>query len=189
VDLTLVQRAMRGDVDAFTELAAARLESMVRTAMAILGHEADARDVVQDALVAVWRGLPRLREANAFDAWATSIVLNECRGALKRRVRGRVREITALGPDNGGAATDRDLTAGLPAGVDLEAEVLRRRAINRAFERLDADDRSILVLHHLDGRSTADLAAVLGIPIGTVKSRLHSARVALAAALEREEPT
>jgi RNA polymerase sigma-70 factor (ECF subfamily) len=180
---------MRGDVDAFTELAAARLESMIRTAMAILGQEADARDVVQDALLAVWRGLPGLRDPNAFDAWATSIMLNECRGALKRRARGRVREIRAPGPGQGGAATDPDLTAGLPAGVDLEAEVVRRRAIERAFERLDADDRSILVLHHLDGRSTADLGVALGIPIGTVKSRLHAARLALAAGLEREEPT
>ena len=150
---------------------------MTRTAMAILGHEADARDAVAETIAAVWRELPRLRDVEAFEAWSQRILVHECRRTLRRRGRARVREV----PVEEAAAVAAGAASGLPEGV------ARRQAIERAFERLDADDRTLLVLHHLDGRSLADLAAVLGIPVGTVKSRLHHARTALERALARED--
>lgn len=146
---------------------------MTRTAMAILGHEADARDAVADALAAIWRELPRLRDPLAFEGWSTRIVVHACRRRLRRRGRDRVRQV-AIGEGTlwSAAAPDRDPTD--------------RIVLERAFDRLDADARAILVLHHLEGRPLADIAAVLGIPVGTAKSRLHTARRALEHALERE---
>ena len=87
----LVERARRGDREAYEELVRRRIDSMVRTARAILGHEADAQDAVQEAFVAAWRRLPGLRDPERFDAWLGRILLNACRMALRRR-RG-VREI------------------------------------------------------------------------------------------------
>lgn len=175
MDPDCIRRAQHGDVSAFAELVEGRVERMVRTAGAILGSDADANDVVQDALLAAWRQLPSLRDVGRFDAWLTSILLNRCRRALRVRARRRVREIPA------------DALEGLDAGVDLAGGVARRRALERAFDRLSADERSILVLRAWDGRALDEIAAVLGIPVGTAKSRLFGARRALERALASEE--
>ncbi len=172
-ELDLVGRARRGDLDAFTALAGARLDPMTRTATAILGNESEAHDAVQEALISIWRELPTLREVERFDAWASRILVNACRQALRRRTRSRVREIP-LDP-----ASDPGEVGGAQASGELEA-------LNRAFERLDSDQRAILVMHHLDDRPLAEVAAALGIPVGTAKSRLFTARRALQAALDRE---
>ena len=176
LDPERIRRAQRGDAQAFTELIEGRIGAMTRTATAILGHDADARDAVQDALVAAWRQLPRLRDAEAFDAWLTRILVHRCRRGLRRRGAARIREIPAdqLAPDDG------------PRAPDDIAAADRRAALGRAFDRLTIDQRTLLVLHHFDGRALTDIADVLRVPVGTVKSRLHSARTALDRALARE---
>ena len=173
MDPALIRRAQDGDVDAFTALIAGRIDQMTRTATAILGHEADARDAVADALASVWRNLPQLRDPLAFEAWSTRILVHACRRSLRRRGRERVREVAIDGREASGTAGPADAVAG-------------RIALERAFDRLDADARAILVLHHLEGRPLAEIAAALGVPVGTAKSRLHAARGALERALERE---
>lgn len=178
MDPGLIRLAQTGDVDAFTALIDTRLPTMSRTAMAILGHEADARDAVQGALAAIWRGLPSLRDPDRFEAWSTRILVHVCRRIARQRRRAGIREV-AIDADGG--------ASNLPS-VDGSAEAsIRRISIERAFDRLDADERAILVLHHLEGRSVIELAAALGIPDGTAKSRLHSARRHLERALAREE--
>jgi RNA polymerase sigma-70 factor (ECF subfamily) len=177
-ELDLVGRARQGDLDAFTALAGARLVAMTRTATAILGDESEAHDAVQEALISIWRELPTLREPERFDAWAGRILVNACRHALKRRVRARVREI-ALQPEAAGGP-------GLPSVTGRAESLGHEDALNRAFERLDADQRAVLVMHHLQDRPISEIAAALGIPTGTAKSRLFTARRALQKALERE---
>lgn len=176
MDPALIRRAQNGDVEAFTALVAGRFEPMQRTAMAILGHEADARDAVADALAAVWRELPRLRDPEAFDAWSTRILVHACRRRLRGRGRTRVREVAMEAAEGA-----RPLSSPSPGD-----SIVERLALDRAFERLDANARAILVLHHLDGRRLDEVAAILGIPVGTAKSRLFAARGALERALERE---
>jgi RNA polymerase sigma factor (sigma-70 family) len=177
LDPALIRRAQTGDVEAFTALVAGRVEAMQRTAMAILGHEADARDAVAESLAAIWRELPRLRDPQAFEAWSTRIVVHACRRRLRGRGRARVHELTL---DAALAGRSRP-----PAAAPTD-DVADRLALEGAFERLDADARAILVLHHLDGRGLAEIATVFGIPVGTAKSRLFAARRALERALERE---
>jgi RNA polymerase sigma factor (sigma-70 family) len=178
LDPALVRRAQRGDVEAFTELIAERIEPMSRTAMAIIGHQADARDAVQEALASIWRSLPTLRDPARFDAWSTRVLVHASRRIAGRRRRASVRELS-IEP-----ASDGDPGPTLRAPDDAVAE---RLALERAFDRLDPEARTILVLHHLDARPVAEIASILGIPTGTVKSRLHSARQALERALAREE--
>jgi RNA polymerase sigma-70 factor, ECF subfamily len=174
----LLDRAKRRDGDAFAELVHPRLAGLLRTATAILGHEEDASDALQDALSRAWRGLSGLRDEDRFDAWLTRILVNECRTALKRRGRTRIREIAV---DDG--AANREPASTRAAVAD---SVVGRIALEAAFERLTADERTILVLHHLDGRPLDEVAAILGIPVGTAKSRLHAARAALERNLGRE---
>jgi RNA polymerase sigma factor (sigma-70 family) len=181
LDPALIRRAQTGDVDAFTALVAGRFEPMQRTAMAILGHEADARDAVADALAAIWRELPRLRDPLAFEAWSTRILVHACRRRLRGRGRMRVREVAIEAVD--ASATG---TRGAGSSAGPAEGVADRMALERAFDRLDADARTILVLHHLDGRGLTEVASILGIPVGTAKSRLFAARRALERALDRE---
>ena len=141
---------------------------MTRTAMAILGQEADARDAMQEALTVIWRQLPALRDPARFEAWSTRILVNACRKVARGRGRARVRE----------TRIDPLLEGGFEPAVAgaFDEAVVRRRSLERAFDRLDVDARTLLVLHHLEERPLPALADVLGIPVGTVKSRLHARR-------------
>ena len=166
-----IQRAGHGDHAAFEGLLAVRIDRLFRTACAILGNESDARDAVQDACVSAWLELPRLRDTERFDAWLSRVLVNVCR--MRLRHLGRVREIP-MQPEH-----DRPGDPGDDPALHEDTE-----AVARAFGRLKADDRAILVLHHLEHRSVREIAAALGIPAGTLKWRLHAARSALARALE-----
>lgn len=161
---SLVERARAGDADAFDELARTRIDALYRMALGILGEPADACDAAQEALVAAWRQLPSLRDPDRFDAWLNRITINSCRMLARRRRS--VREIRLT--------------------TDVQAADTADDAFDRAFGRLAVDQRAILLEHHLDGRSVADIAERLGIPAGTAKSRLHTARRALERALAEE---
>jgi RNA polymerase sigma-70 factor (ECF subfamily) len=176
----LVERAQRGDAEAFEALAEPRISQLTRTATAILGNPADARDAVQEACIAAWRDLPRLRDVDAFDAWLGRILVNACRTLIRRSRRSTVRQIQ-LDHTTGGEELAAAIVGAAPTSDPLDLDVLER-----AFDRLSPDHRAVLVLRHLHGRSLDDIAALLGIPVGTVKSRHHAGRRALAAALEAE---
>ena len=178
----LVEQARRGDVDAFVALIEERQVAMTRVAVAILGERVDAEDAVQATLVTLWRELPRLRKVERFGAWADRILVNSCRLILRRRRRRLVREIAI--PGFGQRSADQEPVS---TGGSSESAIGNRDVFRRAFDSLDADSRALIVLRHLEERSIAEMAAVLAIPEGTVKSRLFAARRGLEVALAREE--
>jgi RNA polymerase sigma-70 factor, ECF subfamily len=169
----LVRRAAQGDALAFERLLATRADQAFRIARAMLGDESDARDATQETFVSAWRELPRLHDPERFDAWLRRILVNACRAQM--RVRKQVREISL----------DVIVDHTTP-GPGLSEQLGATDLLARAFERLDANKRALLVLHHLDRASVADIGASLGIPTGTVKWRLHDAREALQRALLAE---
>ena len=173
-------RAASGDAVAFDGLVGPRIDRLFRMAVAITRNEADARDAVQDACVAAWRELPRLRDRDRFDSWLAQILVNACRMQLRRVQRRTVREIAVEeGPEEGqpppGFATrgHGELVA--------EAELIRR-----AFARLDPEARTLLDLHYQEELPLAEIARLTSAPVGTVKWRLSNARRALDRALEVE---
>jgi RNA polymerase sigma-70 factor (ECF subfamily) len=175
----LVERAQAGDRGAFEALLERWLEPSLRAAFVILGNEADARDATQEAFLQAWRDIPRLRDPDRFDAWLSRILVNRCRTLRGNRRRTMVREIhlSAL-PESDEPAAGED-----PPG---EGGSLSLDAVEHAFRRLSTAQRTILVLHHLQHLPLTDVAAGLGIPVGTAKSRLFAARKALERALEAE---
>ena len=176
IDRSLIDRARNGDLDAFESIVRARMDAVYRLTAAILGDEADARDAAQETFVAAWREIRRLREAERLDAWLQRIAVNAARQTLRSRGRRRVREIPS------------SLIASVPDPVSAASTAPSDAAIlDAALARLPVDQRAILVLHHLEGRPLADLAAILDVPIGTAKSRLFAARRALAAEIRAEE--
>jgi RNA polymerase sigma-70 factor (ECF subfamily) len=169
----LVARAAGGDAMAFEELVTITADRSFRIARAILGDESDARDATQDAYVSAWRELPRLRNQDTFEAWLRRILVNACR--MKLRERRRVREIS-LDP-----RWDRRTP-----GPAVSDSVVDTDLLSRAFDRLDADKRTILVLHYLNHEPVTSIATALAVPAGTVKWRLSEARAALQRALTAE---
>ena len=174
----LVERARAGDRDAFDALIRTRIDAVYRTSLAILGNPSDASDATQETFVSAWCHRRALRDSDLFDAWLGRINVNACRQQLRRRGRTKVREVPLLDPDDVGEPPSDD-----PAIDDRTADA---DGFDRAFARLSVDDRALLVLHHLQECPVAEIAAVLGSPEGTIKSRLHRARAALESALAKE---
>jgi RNA polymerase sigma-70 factor (ECF subfamily) len=157
--------------EAFKVLIGPRLDRAYGLAWHVLAHAADAEDACQEALLAAWSAWPRLRDPARFDAWFDRILVNTCIEHLRRR--GRRPQATL--PDEPDIA-DRDVFAG---STELDA-------ISQALGRLSPEHRATVVLRFCADLSTDAIAERLGVPPGTVRSRLHYALEALRTELESE---
>ena len=171
-DDELVRRYLGGDREAFGVLVERHERRVYNLAYRMLGRRDDAADATQDAFVACMRKLSGFRGASSFTTWLHRVTLNVCYDALRKRSRERLSEET---PDR--VAPD-DPAGEAAASVD----------VHRALQRVGEDFRAVLVLHDVQGMPYEDVAEALGVPVGTVKSRLHRARLAMARALEGEQP-
>jgi RNA polymerase sigma-70 factor (ECF subfamily) len=166
----LVERAQQGDKRAFDALVDLDLDRCVAIAHRITRDHGLAEDAAQQAFILAWRELPRLRDRERYEVWLQRILVSACYRELRglRRWRDRIVPLTL---DGAGPATDA-----IRAADD-------REALDRAFARLSPDRRAIFVLHHHAGLSLAEVAEIVGLPLGTVKSRLHYSTDTLRAAL------
>jgi RNA polymerase sigma-70 factor, ECF subfamily len=154
----LVVRARKGDHDAFAELAGTAISQLDSAAWLILREPEQAADAVQNALVRAWRDLPTLRDPYRFDAWLHRLLVRSCIDEARRLRPHRV---------------DVPLTAlDAPASADHVSTIADRDQLESGFVRLDPEMRAVIDLHHYLDLSLPDVAVALGIPIGTVKSRL-----------------
>jgi RNA polymerase sigma-70 factor (ECF subfamily) len=156
---TLVERAGRGDHDAFAVLVRASASRLDAAARLILRDRELAGDAVQEAYIRAWRNLPGLREPDRFDGWLHRLLVRSCIDAIRRR-RARPVEVE-LQPLDG------------PVIGDPALDVVERELIDDALRRLDPTWRAVVVLHFFLGMSLPEAAATLDIPLGTAKSRLH----------------
>ena len=157
----LVERAIRGDYDAFAELVRASAARQYAIATLIVRDPDLAQDAVQEALVSAWRGMGALRDPDAWDAWLHRLTIRACYVAARREKRRTLVELH-VPPD------------GEPAGVTDEPTALAERdRLERELGRLPIDQRAVLVLHFYVGLPLTEAAVVLDIPAGTAKSRLH----------------
>jgi RNA polymerase sigma-70 factor (ECF subfamily) len=177
----LVERAARGDPDAFEALVRGASNRLFAIAYRILRDHHAAEDALQATLVTIWDELPRLRDPDRFDAWTYRVITRASIAQAKRERRGGT--VLRLLPDDADTATESLVgTAGAAIG-----SVEDRDRIERGFARLKPDQRAILVLQHYAGLSLAEIADVLGIPVGTAGSRLHYASRALRAAIDADD--
>ena len=162
----LVGRARRGDHDAFAELVDPALARLDAAARLILRDPELARDAVQEALIRAWRDLPGLRDPDRFDAWLHRLTVNACLDIARHRRRRPIEvEITPLDA---------------PDGVRRRRVTLAdRELVDQALRGLDPGHRAVVALHYLLGMPLPEVAASLGIPVGTAKSRLHYALAAM----------
>lgn len=175
MDRLLVLAARSGDEEAFASLARGSADRLFAVAHRILRDVDRADDAVQQTIVTAWRELPGLREAERFDAWIYRILVHACY-AEARRARSFAANVRAL-PAEG------------PTSRDTTQDVVDRDALDRGFRRLPPEQRAIFVLHHYLGLTLSEIADTLGVPLGTVKSRLRYATNTLRAALEADART
>jgi len=161
----LIERARDGEHDAFAELLDARLARLDAAARLILRDTELARDAVQEAMIRAWRDLPGLRDPDRFDAWLHRLLVNTCLDLVRRRKR-RVIEVELLSTDQA-------------APYDAVASLADRQLIDDALARLDPGHRAVVALVYLLGMPVPEVARVMGIPVGTAKSRLHYALAAM----------
>jgi RNA polymerase sigma-70 factor (ECF subfamily) len=169
--IEFVERAARGDRDAFDVLVGDVLDRLYAVARLILRDADLAEDAVRDALVHCWRELPRLRDPLSFDAWLHRLLVNAAtdQHRKRRRIRASISTIKAE-----------------PVQHDFSIDVMNEDQVRIGFERLRVEHRTVLVMYHYLGLSVSEIGEVLGIPSGTVKSRMHYASGAMRAVLEAD---
>jgi RNA polymerase sigma-70 factor (ECF subfamily) len=170
MDRDLIERARSGDQQAFADLVHQVSDTLYGVARRILRDPGLAEDVLQNALVTIWRKLPQLREVDRFDGWAFRILVTACYADAPRNRRW--------------ATTVRVLPVDRADDTDDYRSISDRDELERAFRLLPLDQRAVFVLHHHVGLPLVAVAETLGIPDGTARSRLHYATRALRAAFD-----
>jgi len=157
----LVERAQRGDHDAFAELARMHVARLDAAARLIVRDHDLARDAVQEGFIRAWRNLPTLREPDAFGGWLRTLVTRACLDLVRHRGR-RLIEVELTPADE-------------PVMPDPNRSVADRELLDSILRRLPPDARAVVVLHYYFDLSLPEVAATLGVPVGTAKSRLNRA--------------
>jgi RNA polymerase sigma-70 factor, ECF subfamily len=172
MDTDLVTRAQNGDEEAFASLAVAVGDRLHAVAHRILRDIELAEDATQQALLTVWRDLPQLRDPARFDAWSYRLLVRACYEERRKQRRW--------------APNLHLLAADEPTQVDASLSVGDRDQLERGFRRLSIDHRAVVVLHHYLDLPLGAVAEILGVPLGTVRSRLYYAMRGLRAALDAD---
>jgi RNA polymerase sigma-70 factor (ECF subfamily) len=173
-DELLVLRCQEGDAEAFELLVGRWQRRLWRHAWRLTGDESAAWDAVQETWVGISRGIVRLADAAAFPAWAYRIVTNKCRDSIRREKRRRAAAETY---------SERTQREGRAAATAEE----QHSNLKEALDQLSGPDRAVLSLRYEEDFDTAEIASILGVPEGTVKSRLFYARGRLRKYLEKND--
>ncbi len=174
-DSELVLRCQRGDAAAFDVLVRRHEQRVVNVAYRMLGERDAAHDVAQEAFLSAWKSLPRFRSDASFATWLYRIAYNVCLDH-SRRTRRLPEPLPARAPDEASSFDPPDPSPG-PDSLAETSELQER--VHEALARLPLKHRSLLVLFDIQGLSYEQIAEILRLPMGTVKSRLNRARHAL----------
>ena len=181
----LVERARRGEESAFEALVTENEKRIYNLCLRLVGNPEDAAELTQEAFLNAWRGLGRFQGESSFSTWLYRLASNVCIDFLRREKRRRSLSMTVSLDDEEG-----ERQAELPDRRYAPEEALERsearRAVAEGLERLTPEHRQVLVMREIHGLSYAEIAQVLGLEEGTVKSRIARARGALRKVLTEE---
>ena len=174
----LIRRWKRGDKRAFETLVRRHMTDAFYVAYGYVGNAEDARDLSQDAFIKAYQARSRFDEERPFYPWLYRILKNHCLNFVTRGKRH-----VSLDDEN----EKREIASPAATALENMEETERKRLVRLALERLSEDHREIIVLKNFKDHSYKEIAELLGIPIGTVMSRLFYARQALRAVIEEIE--
>lgn len=173
VEAGLVREAQLGDQRAFDTLATGLVSRFHAVACRVLQDADLAQDAAQQALIAIWRDLPQLRDPERFESWAYRVLIHACYKEARRQRNWRLRS--------------SDPTDAEPLVADPTNAVVERDRLWRGFARLSLEHRAVVVLHHYLGQTQGQVAETLDIPVETVRSRLRHAMRDLRAVIDADE--
>ena len=172
-----IKRAAQGDQDAFAQLLELHQGKVYGLTLRLTGSPEDAAELTQETFFNAWRGLPNFHGESKFSTWLYRLATNAAIDFLRREKRRRGMTLTPLSGEDDHRAPDIP-DRGLSPQDELERRELRQ-AIERGLEKLSDEHRQVLVLREFNGLSYGEIAQILGIEEGTVKSRIARARLAL----------
>lgn len=188
LDDLLVERAKRGDVEAFEQLISQYEKKVVNTAYRLTGNIEDAMDVAQEAFIRAYSSIPEFRGDSSFATWLFRIVHNACLDELRKRKRQRVTSLDEPVQSSDGEMERQLAVANSSDGPEEALERVEvQRAVQESINALDEEYRIVIVMRDIQGYSYNEIAETLGINLGTVKSRLNRARNALKEMFGRRE--
>jgi RNA polymerase sigma-70 factor (ECF subfamily) len=182
-DHSLIAECLQGRPAAFGDLVRRYQERLYNTAYRLVGNAEDAQDVVQEAFLNAYQSLGRFKGDSLFFTWLYRIAINTAI-SLKRKQRVALSMNTGRVQD--GALEPLDPSEVSQPGHTLEQEEEARR-VHRALSRLSPEHRAVLVLKDMEGHKYESMAEFLGVPVGTIRSRLHRARLELRELLSKED--
>ena len=174
--LETLQRAKEGDLEAFEEIYQLYHRRIYNAVYGMLGDADDAQDVTQDVFMRLHDALPTLRADEAFSTYLYRIALNLCRDRARRKKRVRFQSIDTPRADDDGDVEPMDFPdQGKLPEETVNTDELQQR-VREAVTTLSTDHKAVIVMHHFQGMEVNDIAGILGVPTGTVKSRLARGR-------------
>ena len=177
-DLSLVRRVQHGDKGAFDVLVLKYQHKLVKLVTRYVRNPAEAEDIAQEAFIKAYRALPQFRGDSAFYTWLYRIAINTAKNAVVSRDRSPVDyDLDRTSIDESYDMQGRLRDSETPEGLVLTDEI--RQTVNAAIEQLPEDLRTAIVLRELEGLSYEQIAASMGCPVGTVRSRIFRAREAI----------
>jgi RNA polymerase sigma-70 factor (ECF subfamily) len=185
-DRALVQKAQAGDRDAFNSLLLRHQDVIFNAVLRLVGEHHRALDLAQEVFLRAFRALASFKGDSAFSTWLYRIALNLCsteRAKRRRPLEARMMSIDAPSRDGEGRRNDLDPAdrRARPGDEAMSSEIQAR--VREAIDALEEEFRSVVVLRDLCDMSYEEMAEVLDCPIGTIRSRLHRARLKLEEAL------
>jgi RNA polymerase sigma-70 factor (ECF subfamily) len=183
-DAELVAACCAGHKAAFGELVARHQDRIFNLAFRLTGNRDDAAEVAQEAFLKAYGALKSFRRESAFGTWVFRIAVNTARSRRRfRAVRPAELSLQTVKDRNDGTKGTRapieDIAARDPGPDEEASRAERRRIVGQAVARMDEEQRIMIVLRDIEGRDYGEIADLLDCPRGTVKSRLHRARMAL----------
>lgn len=174
-DLSIVRRCQEGDSGLYDELVLKHQDRIFNLVNRLVGNYDDACEITQDVFLKAFRALDRFHGRSSFYTWVFRIAVNTVRSFL-RKTANRPKAVSISNPA-GHAALDPPARSRDPSETAEARE--RRQAVEDAIAQLHEEQRVLVILRDIEGRDYAEIAHILGVPRGTVKSRLHRARTAL----------
>lgn len=186
LERSLLRRLRDRDERAFRELVETHRDKVYNITFRMLGNRAEAEDVAQEVFITVFKTIDSFREESKFSTWLYRVAVNHCKNRIKYLARRHDRDRDQLDEAIQGNGVNGTLGGPVPSSPDRAlAGAQMERLLQEAIESLDEDQRIVVVLRDVEDLSIEEICEITGLPDGTVKSRLHRARLVLRKRLQR----
>jgi RNA polymerase sigma-70 factor (ECF subfamily) len=187
VERALLKRLRDRDERAFRELVTAHRDRVFNITYRMLGNRHEAEDVAQEVFIAVFKQIDNFREESKFSTWLYRVAVNHCKNRLKYLKRRHTNERDEIDDDTTTAGSNGAIGSHVPSAPDRAlAGAQMEKLLAQAISELDEEQRVVVILRDVEDLSIEEICAITDLPDGTVKSRLHRARLALRKKLQRQ---